>query len=74
MHGLMRWLGKRGYHQYWLDVSGTFGLHYPMASTDEQHLERITKAIKQAMRNRYATLRQAEPAANLRKRHSMSTQ
>ena len=56
MHGLMRWLGKRGHRQYWLGVSGTFGMHYAMASMDEQHLKRIAEAIKQAMRDRYASV------------------
>ena len=52
-HGLMmRWLGKRGYLQYWLALSGTFCRHYAMTSTQEQQVKHIVRAIKRAIHDR----------------------
>ena len=73
MHGLMRWLGRRGHRQFWLGVSGTFGTHYAMASVDELHLKRTAEAIKRAMRDRYASLHEAD-SARVGRRRGMPTQ
>jgi hypothetical protein len=59
-HGLVRrWLNRRKYRQYVLSMSGTFCLHHVMAATNEQHLKHIAEAIKRAVRERNASLQNA---------------
>jgi hypothetical protein len=68
------WLDKRGQRDFLLGMSGLFGVQYPITSKEGERLRHIAEAIKQAMRDRYASLQHAQPAAGTSKRASTSTQ
>jgi hypothetical protein len=61
-----KWLDRRGQRDFLLSVSGPFGVQHPMTLKGEERSKHIAEAIKQAMRDRYASLQQSKPSPGKR--------